>query len=118
MSGEWSNGVSEYWVKPIPTTPSLQYPSLNMAKAEISWKRTTEEGERIQVYARHVGNQWKFFMRDRRFDRWQAVEEPPVEDWLELLDAVRRRINRRLLRPEEEERVKKSIHERFPEQEV
>ena len=30
----------------------------------------------------------------------------------------RRRINRRLLRPEEEERVKKSIRERFPEAEI
>jgi hypothetical protein len=30
------------------------------------------------------------------------------------LDAVQRRINRRLLRPEEEARVKKSIRERFP----
>ena len=29
--------------------------------------------------------------------------EPPLEDWQELLDAVRRRINRRLLRPEEED---------------
>jgi hypothetical protein len=34
---------------------------------------------------------------------------------LELLDAVRRRINRRLLRPEEEARVRRSIGERFPE---
>jgi hypothetical protein len=55
-------------------------------------------------------------MRDRRFEQWQAVAEPPLEDWLELLDAVRRRISRRLLRPEEETRVKKSIYERFPEQ--
>lgn len=89
-----------------------------MAKAEISWKRQTEEGERVQVYAQHVGSQWKFFIRDRRFDQWQSVEEPVVEDWLELLDAVRRRVNRRLLRPEEEARVIRSIHERFPEQKV
>jgi hypothetical protein len=68
------------------------------------------------VYAQHVGDRWKFFARDRRFEPWQAVPEPPLADWLELLDAVRRRINRRLLRPEEEVRVKKSIHERFPEQ--
>jgi hypothetical protein len=31
-----------------------------------------------------------------------------------LLDSVRRRINRRLLRPEEEIRVRKAIVERFP----
>ena len=89
-----------------------------MAKAEISWKRRTEEGDRVEVYARHVGTQWKFFMRDRRFEQWQAVAEPVLEDWLELLDAVRRRINRRLLRPEEEARVKRSITERFPDAEI
>jgi len=32
-----------------------------------------------------------------------------------LLDSVQRRINRRLLRPVEEVRVKSSIRERFPE---
>jgi len=86
-----------------------------MAKAEISWKRTTEDGVRLQVYARHVGRDWRFFVRERRYDRWQAVADPPLEDWLALLDSVQRRINRRLLRPEEEARVKKSIRERFPE---
>jgi len=89
-----------------------------MAKAEISWKRTTAEGVRLQVYARHVGREWRFFAREQRYDQWQAVAEPPVEDWLELLDAVQRRINRRLLRPEEEARVKNSIRERFPEVEL
>ena len=67
------------------------------------------------MYAHHVGREWRFFMRERRFDQWQAVKDPPLEDWLELLDAVQRRINRRLLRPEEEGRVRKSILERFPE---
>jgi hypothetical protein len=86
-----------------------------MAKAEISWKRVTEEGIRIQVYAQHVGGDWRFFARERRYDRWEAIADPPLEDWLELLDSVQRRINRRLLRPEEDGRVKKSIRERFPE---
>ncbi len=85
-----------------------------MAKAEISWRRITAEGVRIQVYARHVGRDWRFFSRERRYDIWQALPDPPLEDWLSLLDAVQRRINRRLLRPEEEDRVKKSIRERFP----
>jgi hypothetical protein len=88
-----------------------------MAKAEISWKRVTEDGAPLQVYVQHVGREWLFFARERRFDQWQAVAEPPLEDWLELLDAVQRRINRRLLRPEEETRVKNSIRERFPEAE-
>jgi hypothetical protein len=86
-----------------------------MPKAEISWKRVTAEGVKLQVYARHVGRDWRFFARERRYERWQAVERPPLEDWLELLDAVHRLINRRRLRPEEEDRVRKSISEQFPE---
>lgn len=89
-----------------------------MAKAEISWKRTTDEGETFQVYAHHVGNRWKFYIRQRRYEQWQTLESPPLEDWLALLDAVRRRVARRLLRPEEIQRVRKSIRELFPEAEV
>jgi hypothetical protein len=88
------------------------------AKAEISWKRVNEDGGKVAVYAQHVGNQWKFFMRGARYDEWQAVAEPPLEDWLELLDAVQRRIGRMLLRPEEETRLKKTINEKFPGQKV
>jgi len=89
-----------------------------MAKAEISWKRVNAEGITFQVYAQHVGREWRFFERERRYDQWQAVPEPLLEDWLELLDSVQRRINRRLLRPEEEDRVKKSIRERFPDAKI
>jgi hypothetical protein len=88
------------------------------AKAEISWKRRTEDGERLEIYAHHVGNRWNFYVRSRRFDRWEPLEQPPLEDWLELLDGVRRRVARRLLRPEEVERVEKSIRENFPEVEL
>jgi len=88
-----------------------------MAKAEISWKRVQQDGIKIQVYVQHVGREWLFFARERRFDQWQRIKDPPLEDWLKLLDAVKRRINRRLLRPEEEARVTKSIHERFPDAE-
>jgi len=86
-----------------------------MPQAGISWKRLTEAGLRLQVYAQHVGRDWLFFAREKRYDRWQAVPEPPLEDWLELLNAVQRLINRRRLRPEEEEHVKQSIRQRFPE---
>jgi hypothetical protein len=88
------------------------------AKAEISWRRVTPEGVRLQVYAQHVGREWRFFERERRYDQWQAVANPPLEDWLELLDSVRRRIHRRLLRPEEESNVVQSIRERFPEAKI
>lgn len=85
-----------------------------MPKAEISWKRTTPEGVSLQCYAQHVGREWIFYTREKRFDQWQAVKDPPLEDWLALLDSVQRRINRRLLRPEEEGRLRKIIQERFP----
>jgi hypothetical protein len=69
----------------------------------------------LHVYAQHVGRDWLFFARQKRYDRWQPIPEPPLEDWLKLLDAVRRLINRRRIRPEEEDRVKTSIRQRFPE---
>jgi hypothetical protein len=86
-----------------------------MGKAEISWKGRTEDGMKREVYARRMGGRWNFFVRERRNDQWQEMEAVPIEDWLELLDGVRRRINRRLLRPEEELRVRKRIVELFPE---
>jgi hypothetical protein len=89
-----------------------------MAKAEISWNRMSEDGEKRQAFAHHVGNRWIFYSRAKRFDEWQENENPPFEDWLELLDGVRRRINRRLVRPEEEARVIKRIHELFPEAKI
>jgi hypothetical protein len=86
-----------------------------MPKAEISWKRVTEDGQKLQVNARHVGREWKFSHREKRFDVWQPVPEPPLEDWLELLDAVQRLINRRRYQPDDEERLRRMIRERFPE---
>jgi len=85
------------------------------AKAEISWKGRTAEGVKREVYARRIGGQWRFFAREKRYDLWQPLEQPPVEDWLRLLDAVQRRIARRLLRPEEEPRLKRTILDLFPE---
>ena len=85
-----------------------------MAKAEISWKGKTEDGNRREVYARKIGDRWVFFERERRYDCWQPLNRPPLSDWLELLDGIERRVARRLLRPEEIRRVKKSIAEFFP----
>jgi hypothetical protein len=86
-----------------------------MAKAEISWVRSAADGEKFQVYAHHVGDQWNFYIRQRRYDQWGPLKQPPLEDWLELLDGIRRRVQRRLLRPEEIQRVEKRIRELFPE---
>jgi hypothetical protein len=85
-----------------------------MPKAEISWKRVTDEGEKVQVYAQRVGREWRFFSRERRFDVWQPVPEPSLEDWLELLDAVQRLITRRRYQPDDEEHLRRRIRERFP----
>jgi hypothetical protein len=89
-----------------------------MPKAEISWKRVTDDGQKLQVYARHVSRDWRFFAREKRFDQWQPVPEPPLEDWLMLLDAVQRMVTRRRLQPDDEERVRRRIRERFPEEKV
>ena len=85
-----------------------------MGKGEITWCRRDEEGEKFQVYARAVGNRWLFYRRQRRFDTWEPLARPPLEDWLELLDGVRRRAARRLIPLEELERLKQRIREAFP----
>jgi len=89
-----------------------------MPKADISWKRVTNDGQKIQVYAQRVSRDWRFFAREKRFDQWRPVAEPPLEDWLMLLDAVQRMVNRRRLQPHDEERLRRRIRERFPEEKV
>ena len=89
-----------------------------MGKAEISWKSKTAEGVKREVYVHCVGNEWKFFVREKRYDFWEPLEQPLLEDYHELLDGVRRRIARRLLRPEEEERVKRMIRQKYPGAEI
>ncbi len=86
-----------------------------MPKAEVSWKRLDAEGERVQVYAQRVGGRWVFHWRHRRYDCWQLLAEPPLEDWLELLDAMRRLVPRRRFPPDEIDRVEQAIRERYPE---
>jgi hypothetical protein len=85
-----------------------------MGRGEISWKGESAEGGKRQVYARRLGMEWRFFVRAKRYDQWEPLLQPPLEDWLELLDGVQRRIARRLFRPEEEPRLRKMIAERFP----
>lgn len=89
-----------------------------MPKAEVGWERRSEDGTRLQVYAQHVGRDWRFYVREKRYDRWQAVAEPPLEDWLELLDAIQRLITRRRFQPDDEEHLRRRIRERFPDAEL
>jgi hypothetical protein len=86
-----------------------------MPKAEISWRRVTDDGTKLQVYARRVSREWLFFQRQKRFDPWQPVPEPPLEDWLALLNALQRLIPRRRYQPTDEEHLRRRIRERFPE---
>lgn len=85
-----------------------------MAKAEIGFERTLEDGSLRQVYVAHNGGNYRFFAREKRFDNWEPEKTPPLEDWLEFLDCVRRRIARRKLMPDEETRVMQCIREHFP----
>ena len=85
------------------------------SKGDIGWKRSDAEGECVQVSAKKIGNRWLFHIRGKRNERWLEHAKPPLEDWLELLDAVRRRIQRDLIPEIEEDRLIKTIREKFPE---
>ncbi len=87
-------------------------------KADIGWTRRNEEGEKLEVYAKAVGDQWQFFHRTKRYEKWQRVEEPPLEDWMELLDAIERMIPRRRYQPDDAIHLRRVIREHFPEAEV
>jgi hypothetical protein len=84
-------------------------------KAEITWRRLTEEGAKLDVSAHKVGGRWEFVTRVARFERWEPLPEPPLEDWLSLLDGLERRVPRRLAQPRDVERLRAQIKERFPE---
>ena len=100
------------------SNPLIHQFTFCMPKAEISWKRVTEEGEKLQVYAQHIGREWRFFHRQKRFDVWQPVKDPPLEDWLELLDSVQRLVTRRRYQPDDEDLLRRMIRERFPEVDI
>lgn len=85
-----------------------------MPAVRIEWKSRSEEGERQEIRAERVGDTWTFSVRPGRHDVWQPWAEPPLSEWAELLDGIRRRIGRKLLKPDEEARVVKAIRERFP----
>lgn len=85
-----------------------------MPKAEISWKSRNEDGVKCELNARRIGDQWHFFTRERRYDQWKLLPDPPLEDLLKLLDGIQRRISRSLLKPEEEKRVKMRILKQHP----
>ena len=84
-------------------------------KGAIGWKRRDEDGEKIQVCARKVGNRWLFRIRAQKFDNWADYNNPDLTDWMELLDSIRRRIRRNLIPEIEEDRLISTIKEHYPE---
>ena len=68
----------------------------------------------MEFYARNERGIWKFFQRERRFENWEIYSDPAFDDWLELLDGVRRRIPRRKMEPADEQRLVRTIREKFP----
>ena len=88
------------------------------AKGEIGWKRRDEEGNRVKICAEPNGDQWRFYQQVKRFEQWEEVAEPPLEDWLSLLDAVRRRISRKKIPEQDEKKLVRLIRARFPEAEI
>lgn len=108
MLGEVKEWLPTLW-------PAWKYPSNMANKGEIGWKRRNEDGEKIQVCARKTGNRWLFRIRAQKFDNWVDYNNPDLEDWMELLDSVRRRIQRNLIPEIEEDRLISTIKEHYPE---
>jgi hypothetical protein len=89
-----------------------------MGKGEISWKGKFEDGRKRQVYAKRIGREWTFYEREGRFDPWDVVENPPLDDWMDLLNGVERRIPRRLISETELPKLQQIIKEKHPEAEL
>jgi hypothetical protein len=88
------------------------------AKAEIGWTTPGDDGIKRHVYAQHVGGDWRFYERPKRRGRdieWIRLENPPLQDWIELLDALERGHVRRRFKPKDIVAVRKRIHELYPE---
>ena len=85
------------------------------SKTEIGWRRRLDDGTKADIVAHRNGRHWEFLIQQGRFEKWEPLEEPPLEDWLELLAAVERRVVRRTARPEEPAHIRKRIRELFPE---
>lgn len=93
-----------------------------MAKDNIAWTREDTEVGELEVYAQRVGTQWLFFCRPGRSHgrnwEWQPLEEPLLDDWLEVLDGVRRRVARRQYLPKDVVALETEVRRRFPRAEI
>ena len=89
-----------------------------MPKIEVTWTGETPEGEKRQICARTKGERFVFLTRAKRYDDWLEVAAPPLEDWLEFLDGVRRRVGRHLASAKDEARLLAHIRKLFPSAQV
>jgi hypothetical protein len=84
-----------------------------MPKAEISWKRSIEGGTKMEVNARRAGGRWIFYIRERRYEQWNALTN---RLWKTGWNAAGCRAAQDCpeIAPSRKLRVKKSISELFP----
>ncbi len=59
-------------------------------------------------------DKWIFYVQQGRYEQWRVLDNPPLPDWQEMLDAVERRASRHLLRSEDVKQLRKTILQRFP----
>jgi hypothetical protein len=88
-----------------------------MARDNIEWVRKNAEGEKIEIKAHQIRERWDFYWRPGRTWGWNVLETPLLEDWLEVLDGVERRVNRRQYPLDEPAKVRRLIRERYPDAE-
>lgn len=86
-------------------------------RTEIAWTKVVD-GVKHDMRARRTGDAWDFASRVGRGNNWEPLPRPELEDWLRLLDGVRRRIGRQRKQPEEERQLLRTIREEFPGAEI
>jgi hypothetical protein len=91
----------------------MRYERVVGNRTEIAWTKIVDDVKH-DVRARRTGDGWDFASRVGRGNQWQPLEHPPLEDWLRLLDGVRRRIGRQRKQPEEERQLLRVIRGHFP----
>lgn len=82
-------------------------------RTEIAWTKVVD-GVKHDVRARRTGDSWDFATRVGRGDQWQPIARPTLEEWLQLLDGVRRRVGRQRAQPAEERQLVRMIRAQYP----
>mgnify|MGYP003352885161 CR=1 FL=1 len=61
------------------------------------WKRTNEEGEKVEVRAERFAGKWKFQAKAKSEETWTYHESPSDDDLIELRDILWRKYQRKRL---------------------